>query len=53
MKEEKEKKITKEDYEKLANQLARDFCPVIKPCKECDHPVINGYCCTFCGSVEP
>jgi hypothetical protein len=40
-------------WEKEANNLARVYCPTIRPCKDCGHPVINGYCCVFCNSVNP
>jgi hypothetical protein len=40
-------------WEKEANQIARDFCPTIYPCKKCNHPVANGYCCRYCGSTNP
>ena len=25
----------------------------IKPCKQCGHPVREGYCCGHCGSESP
>ncbi len=25
----------------------------LKQCRDCGHPVIDGYCCTFCGSTNP
>lgn len=34
-------------YERLANELARDFAPEVHACKDCNHPVIEGFCCTF------
>lgn len=40
-------------WEKEANILARLYCPTIKPCIDCGHPVIIGYCCETCGSVKP
>lgn len=46
-------KPDKEVYRKEADKLARDFCPPIYPCKECGYPVINGYCCIYCGSTDP
>ena len=56
--ESKMKKIKKIEpytpqWERMANSLARDYAPTIKPCKECGHPVIDGYCCGFCKSVNP
>lgn len=44
---------TSKRWQVLANQLARGYCPPIRPCKDCSLPVIQGYCCTFCGSVDP
>jgi hypothetical protein len=40
-------------YQRLAARLALDFCPPISPCATCGQPVIQGYCCTFCGDVDP
>jgi hypothetical protein len=41
------------EWQKAAYSLARNFCPPIKSCADCGGPVINGYCCTRCGSSEP
>lgn len=40
-------------WEKLANQMARDFAPQIIACKHCRYPVVEGYCCRYCGSSDP
>lgn len=40
-------------WEKLANELARSYCPEIIDCKKCGHPVIKGYCCGFCMTDSP
>lgn len=40
-------------WEKLANNLARSWCWNIHPCKHCGHPVMGGYCCSFCDSNNP
>ncbi len=40
-------------WQKLANRLARDYCPAIYACQVCGHPVVTGCCCTRCGSVDP
>ncbi len=40
-------------WERLANIQARNFAPYIHPCVECGRPTIKGYCCNFCGSVDP
>ena len=39
-------------FEKLANALARDYV-AIRQCMKCTHPVVHGYCCTFCGDTNP
>lgn len=41
------------DWNDKANRLARSFAPRIKPCNDCGQPVVDGYCCNFCGSVNP
>lgn len=46
-------RLTDESFERLADRLARGFAPPIFHCKDCDHPVVKGYCCTFCGSQDP
>jgi len=56
--EEKKRKIRKinpfiRKWEKMANELARGYCPEIKPCRECGYPIVNGYCCETCGSNNP
>jgi hypothetical protein len=38
---------------KEADALARSYCPVMHPCKDCGHPVIKGYCCETCGCDDP
>lgn len=38
---------------KLAAELALSYAPPIKPCRDCGGPVLHGYCCDRCGSVEP
>lgn len=40
-------------WEKEATELAVSWCPPIHPCKDCGHPVIEGYCCSFCKSSMP
>lgn len=51
------KKIKKMDtnsqeWKDAVYRLARDFLD-IKVCRDCHGPVINGYCCTRCDSVNP
>lgn len=53
----KERKIKKikpytRKWEKMANELARAYQTIIA-CKDCGHPVLEGYCCTYCGSSSP
>ena len=40
-------------WNKVAGDMARDFCPPIYACKKCSYPVIEGYCCEFCGDSNP
>lgn len=40
-------------WQKLAAAIAMNFCPAIYACKQCNYPVILGYCCEFCGTGEP
>jgi hypothetical protein len=50
------KKIPKpysKEWERLADDMARDFAPVIYPCKKCGYPVVKGYCCDGCGDTRP
>lgn len=37
----------------LSCKVAREFCPPIYPCKKCNYPVIQGYCCENCGDNNP
>ena len=47
----KMKEYSKE-YNKEAINLALSNI-IIKQCKECGHPTIDGYCCTHCNSTDP
>ena len=40
-------------WQKIANELARDFAPDIYPCRKCNYPVISGYCCRNCKCGDP
>jgi hypothetical protein len=40
-------------WERAADEVARAFCPPIYPCADCGGPVVDGYCCTRCGSSSP
>ena len=42
-----------EKWNSLAYRVARDYCPTIYPCKKCNYPVVEGYCCHGCGTSEP
>lgn len=42
-----------EEWERAANNIARQFAPSIYPCAHCDAPVAHGFCCTHCGSANP
>jgi hypothetical protein len=55
---EKKRKIRRIDpngrkWQRLAIKMAVDFCPRIYACIHCSYPVILGYCCETCGSVDP
>jgi hypothetical protein len=39
-------------WEAQANAIARSWVN-IKPCRDCGRPNVSGYCCNFCGSVNP
>jgi len=41
------------EWQREAGALARSYAPPIYPCKKCSHPVVQGYCCTTCGTSEP
>lgn len=43
----------KDTWERKANSLARSYCPRIYPCKKCGEPVMQGYCCGYCGDINP
>jgi hypothetical protein len=38
---------------KLAYELALSRTPNIFACGKCNHPVIKGFCCEFCGDSDP
>ena len=40
-------------WEREAGKVARNFVSPMKPCRDCGYPVIDGYCCTRCGSSLP
>ena len=40
-------------WQREASALARSFAPSVKACCECGNPVMDGYCCTACGSHDP
>ena len=42
-----------EEWERAANNLARQFAPAIYDCGDCGAPVAHGWCCTYCGSTSP
>lgn len=39
-------------WQREANRLARDYVIVIQ-CMKCSYPVVDGYCCTYCGDSNP
>ena len=40
-------------YRREVVEVLQDFAPAVYPCVVCHHPVVNGFCCTTCGSSEP
>lgn len=46
-------KLSDERFWKLAGNLAIGAVPNIYRCKKCGYPVIDGYCCTYCGDSSP
>lgn len=44
---------TEAEYDRATLLTALNFAPPIRPCKDCKWPVVRGYCCTYCGSVDP
>jgi rubrerythrin len=44
---------TPEQYQRTKIALMQSWCPEIYPCKECGYPVIDGYCCQYCGTNNP
>jgi len=41
-----------DEWEKAADNLARSEVILIA-CKHCGYPVVEGYCCSSCGSDDP
>ena len=48
----KRKPYTKQWYKDAINE-ALLYAPKVYPCAECHNPVIDGHCCTSCGSDVP
>lgn len=40
-------------WTKLALQEALMYAPSIYSCAACEYPVISGFCCTYCSSMNP
>ena len=41
-----------DEWEKAADEIARGEVTLIS-CADCGYPVVQGYCCSTCGSNEP
>jgi hypothetical protein len=41
-----------DNFSKDAGTVAKNYV-IIKRCRECHGPVIDGYCCTICDSDNP
>lgn len=44
---------TVQEYQKAQLQTALNYAPTIYPCKKCEWPVAEGYCCRYCGDDNP
>ncbi len=55
MKKKKIRKIKKDgrEYNRRVVEVAIGFCPQILTCKTCGSPTLKGYCCTYCGEIDP
>ena len=42
-----------EDWNRAAVQLQISVAPRVYKCKKCNAPVLEGYCCGYCGSRNP
>jgi hypothetical protein len=40
-------------WHREAYHLARWYAPPITPCMKCSYPVLKGYCCGYCGDINP
>lgn len=40
------------EWQRAANTEARNFVTIVI-CYDCGYPVVKGYCCNHCGSVDP
>lgn len=47
-----DKKLSKSEFEKIANKLAREIITIYE-CKKCGYPVVTNLCCTGCGNSNP
>ena len=37
----------------IADTLRKSFAPPVYPCGTCGYPVIQGFCCSNCHSMNP
>ena len=40
-------------WHRHAYAIARQYAPHMYPCGKCNYPVASGYCCTYCGNINP
>lgn len=52
MKKPKKIDVDSEQFVKEAAELALSAVSIMR-CNKCTHPVIQGYCCGFCGTDNP
>lgn len=44
---------SEEEYRQARINQALTYTPSIYPCGTCKWPVVQGYCCNYCGAVDP
>jgi rubrerythrin len=44
---------TEKEYREEAIKQAFQFAPRIYACKKCGWPVADGFCCEYCGDINP
>ncbi len=47
------KRPTTKQYDTAAIHQALVYAPRIYECQKCGWPVVEGYCCSYCGNSNP